>query len=136
MRLEDEQTRKEERATRAQQEINNNAVQQVMLQALQGVPGIVQTYNDNTSAKESSDMTNDHQHSQIVPLSAVKENGSPRKQIRSDPTTETQIVVSKQLSVGLTKETETTSSYSANFNPPPGGQPRDAPRNKIGRRLE
>ena len=42
MRLFEEQARTDERATRAQLAINTNAIQQEMLQALQGVPGIVQ----------------------------------------------------------------------------------------------
>ena len=77
-----------------------------MLQALQGVAGIVQTHNENASARGIIDMTADQQQGQIVPPSAEKGEYSSRKRTKiSNQKTETQITLHKQQSVGLTMST-------------------------------
>ena len=92
-------------------------------------------HNNNTLAKETSDMTNDQQQSQLVPISVTNEDGS-RKHIQIDQTTETQLVLRKQPIVGSTNETETTSSYSATSSPTPVGQRHDAHMNESEHQLE
>ena len=108
-----------------------------MLQALQGVLGIVQTHNENASARGINNLTDDQ--GQIVPPSAEKGGYGSRKQTKiSNPKTERQITLCKQQSVGSTMPTTTidTSSYSATFNSVTGNQHHKAQKNGTGHQLE